>query len=96
MILGTEKIQERLEDGEIFRRPSWDGRNIKEASYALRVAKDGMVVDGKVFSPGTAYPEPVIEIKPGHIAILSTEERLRMPSDLVGKLGVRLTSRQEV
>ena len=49
-----------------------------------------MVVDGKVFSPDTTYPEPVIEIRPGHIAILSTQERLCMPSDLVGKLGVRL------
>ena len=90
MILGTEKIQERLEEGQIFRKPSWDCRNVKEASYALRAAKDGMVVDGKVYRPGTYYPDPIVQIKPGHVAILSTEERLCMPCDLVGKLGVRL------
>ena len=90
MILGTNKIKERLEKGQIFRRPSWDCENVKEASYALRVAKDGMVVDGRVYKPGTNYPDAVIQIKPGHVAILSTEERLCMPPDLVGRLGVRL------
>ena len=90
MILGTDKIKERLEKDQIFRRPSWDCANIKEASYALRVAKDGMVVDGHVYRPGTNYADSIIQIKPGHVAILSTEERLCMPPDLVGRLGVRL------
>ena len=90
MILGTAKIRERLENGEIFHTKTWKYECLKEASYALRVAADGMVVDGKTYEPGKRYPHCVIKILPGRIAILSTEERLRMPGDLVGKLGVRL------
>lgn len=63
---------------------------IKEASYALRVAKDGLLLDGKLYDPGTSFPGQYIEIKPGSIAILSTIERLNMPCDLVGKIGLRL------
>ena len=90
MILGTEKILERLEKGEIFHKWTWEHECLKEASYALRVAADGMVVGGKAYGPGKRYPHCVIKIKPGRIAILSTKERLCMPGDLVGKLGVRL------
>ena len=91
MILGTKEIERRLDDGEIFRKDTVSKSSIKEASYALRVADTGMVIDGKVFSPdGESYPDCIVEIKPGRIAILSTEERLCMPGDLVGKLGVRL------
>ena len=90
MILGTEKILERLEKGEIFHKGTWKSECLKEASYALRVAADGMVVDGKAYEPQKRYPHCVIKIEPGRIAILSTEERLCMPGDLVGKLGVRL------
>lgn len=90
MILGTEEIRHRLKDGEIFRKCTWRDEFIKEASYALRVANHGMVVDGEIFEPGDQYPDSLIEIKAGRIAILSTEELFCMPGDLVGKLGVRL------
>ena len=91
MILGTDAIRERLEKGEIFQPGTWVDESIKEASYALRVANDGMVVDGKTYEPGDkSYAEPLIEISSGRIAILSTVERLCMPGDLVGKLGIRL------
>lgn len=90
MILGTQKIQERLDKGEIFRKGTWCKDCVKEASYALRIASDGMVVKGKIYDPGNIYQEPVIKIEPGRTAILSTVERLCMPKDLVGKLGVRL------
>ena len=91
MILGSDAIRERLSQGDIFRECTWEDDSIKEASYALRVAGDGMVVDGKPYKPGDkSYAEPLIEIRPGRIAILSTVERLCMPGDLVGKLGIRL------
>ena len=91
MILGSDEIRERLNNNDIFRAGTWDDESIKEASYALRVAADGMIVDGKIYEPElSSYPKPFIEIKPGSIAILSTIERLNMPGDLVGKLGIRL------
>ena len=91
MILGGKSIEERLNAGQIFRQGTWEKSSIKEASYALRVAKDGIVVGGKIYEPEKdCYSEPSIEIEPGRIAILSTIERLCMPEDLAGKLGMRL------
>ena len=90
MILSGIELRKQLDNGKILNRGTWDCKMIKEASYALRVAKDGLLLDGKLYDPGTSFPGQYIEIKPGSIAILSTIERLNMPCDLVGKIGLRL------
>lgn len=90
MILSGSVILERLNRGEIFHKDTWTRNSVKEASYALRVAPDGLLLDGKYYDPGDCYPGQYLEIKPGTIAILSTLERLYMPNDLVGKIGIRL------
>ncbi|MBI4524753.1 MAG: hypothetical protein HY695_13195 [Deltaproteobacteria bacterium] len=89
MILSRAMIQERLKNGEIFVEGTWDDNCVKEASYTLRVAPDGMLINGKRYPPGTNYPEPYIKIEPGSIAILSTIERFNMPKDVVGHQGIR-------
>ncbi len=94
MILSGNAIRERLEFGEIFEEGTWDKRPInegalKEASYALRVAPDGLMLEGKHYRPGEECIRGDIKIEPGKIAILSTVERLNMPGDLVGKIGIR-------
>ncbi len=90
MILSGSKILKRLNKGEIFKKGTWDCNSIKEASYALRVAPDGLILEGKQYPPDACFSGQYIEIKPGKIAILSTIERLHMPHDLVGKIGIRL------
>ena len=90
MILGGKAIQQRIEVGEIFRKDTCVDGSIKEASYALRIANDGLLINGHFYEPGEKYQDPYIEIEPGNIAILSTIERLNMPDDLVGSLGIRL------
>ena len=89
MILSGEAIRERLNDGQIFRRGSWVEGSIKEASYALRIADDGLLINGEFYDPGVHFTETYIEIEPGKIAILSTKERLNLPNDLMGKIGIR-------
>ena len=89
MILSGEAILERLKAGQIFKQCTWDERSVKEASYALRVANDGVMLGGKSFLPEKDFLEGDINIGPGEIAILSTIERLDMPGDLVGKIGIR-------
>ena len=89
MILRGEAILERLKGGQIFKQGTWDEGLIKEASYALRVATDGLMLGGKPFLPEKDFLEGDIKIDPGEIAILSTIERLDMPGDLVGKIGIR-------
>ena len=93
MILGREEIHRRLKNGEIFRDCTWDEKCLREASYVLRIAKDGLLLDGNFYGPGdkeNRYQGDYIVIDPGKIAILSTNEELVMPSDLVGKIGIRL------
>ena len=89
-VLGSQEIRHRLQNGEVFEPDTWTDDGIMEASYALTLAWDGLVVDGHPYPPGTQYPETQIRIEPGRIAILSTGEILRMPGDLSGKVGVRL------
>ena len=89
MILGTEEIRDRM--SEIFVDGSGCIESIKEASYALRVAGDGMIIGEKIIEPGDEKKaRSEIEIEPGRIAVLSTKERLCMPGNLVGRLGVRI------
>ena len=93
MILGHNAIHNRLASGQVFRRGTWDPACIKEASYVLRIADDGLLLDGKFYDPRdrkVSYKGDYIVIEPGKIAILSTREELVMPSDLVGKIGIRL------
>lgn len=90
MILSGDEIRSKVDGGEIFVPDTWDPDCFKEVSYALRVASDGLVVDGEHYPPGRHIKGPYIEIKPGQIAILSTKEKLCMPNDLVGKIGIRL------
>lgn len=89
MILSRSAIRSRLDDGQIFAAGTWNPSCIKEASYTLRVADDGMYIDGESYSPGKRYPHETIKIEPGSIAILSTVERFKMPRDLVGHQGIR-------
>ena len=93
MILGHNEIHNRLTKGDIFRKDTWDPNCVKEASYVLRIADDGLLLNGEFYDPyGQRNREKsnFIEIDPGKIAILSTKEELVMPSDLVGKIGIRL------
>ncbi len=90
MILGSEEIKTRLEQGQVFKEGTWHEDNIKEASYALKVAGDGLIIDSIACEQGAEYPETYLEIRPGRIAILSTQEELHMPPDLVGRIGIRL------
>lgn len=94
MILNGDQIRQRCEPGssdpKIFKPSSWTPSGFMEASYALRVASDELMIDGTFYERGNKYPNTYIEIKPGRIAILSTIEELTMPNDLVGKIGIRI------
>ena len=84
MILGRNQIHNRLTKGEIFRRGTWDSDCIKEASYALRVAPDGLMLEGETYGPNKRCIKGKIIIKAGQIAVLSTVERINMPEDWPG------------
>ena len=90
MILAQDEILKRLCAGEIFRKRTWRKSCLQEASYALRIESDALLIDGRFYDPGEEYDGDYIRIEPGKIAILSTKEHMNMPADLVGKIGIRL------
>ena len=90
MILSGEEIRNRLKNKQILREGTWDDDCIAEVSYTLRIANDGLLINGKFYDPGIPYKGGYIEIEPGEIAILSTKARLNMPCNLMGKIGIRL------
>lgn len=94
MILSGDQLQRRCDPGssppEIFKPSTWIPSGFKEASYALRVAADELMINGTFYERGNPYPGTYLEISPGRIAVLSTVEELTMPNDLVGKIGIRL------
>ena len=51
MILGRGAILSRLKAGQIFKQGTWEARLVKEASYVLRIAADGLLLDGKFYDP---------------------------------------------
>ena len=90
MLLAETEILRRLANGDIFRKRTWSRASVQEASYALRIAEDALLIDGTFYDAGKKYEGDYIKIEPGKIAILSTKEFLNMPTDLVGKIGIRL------
>ena len=85
MILGHDEIHNRLAKGEIFRKDTGCTDCIKQASYALRVADDGLMLDGERYKPNERSIKTDIVIKPGKIAILSTMERMDIAQGLAGQ-----------
>ncbi len=51
MILGHNEIHNRIAKGEVFRRGTWHPGCLREASYVLRIAADGLLLDGKFYDP---------------------------------------------
>lgn len=87
MVLAHSEITDRLD--EIFLPGTSEKKNVKEASYALRVARDGLLVNNNAYPPESQVGDGYITIQPGRIAVLSSVERFTMPLNLVGQLGIR-------
>jgi deoxycytidine triphosphate deaminase len=101
-VLGDGEIIKRVNKGEIFAKEGphcWERANLRAARYDLRIAEDRLVVpvDAAVdesgfqrYPRGTKLPESrSIELHPGSVALISTEERFCMPWDVCGIIALR-------
>lgn len=92
--LGYSELHRRLTAGEIFRQGTWHADNIRAAAYDLRMADDFMIVpdkdfpNGRRYDRGTRRTDPVI-LRPGDVAFCSTRERIAIPWDLSGNIGIK-------
>ena len=85
MILVDDEIEEAVKVGEI-ELSDFSNECLQPASYDLRVGEEGFVLSaGKV----NIQTEGALEIQPGDFALVMTHERLRLPTNIVGRFGLR-------
>src|SRR4051812_44502314 len=92
-VLSSEEITNRVADGDIFSQGTFDERNLRAASYDLRIATDLMRIpsanpDEGIFERDQHNPDP-IKLEPGDVAFVTSVEEFQVPWDIAGNIGVR-------
>lgn len=95
-VLSAAEIKRLIEDVDDIPEPyrlieEWTPANLREASYDVRVAPDGLVLpDGDVIQAGTAEKlnGPLV-LRPGDSAWLSTFERFCLPAFVSGSVTLK-------
>jgi deoxycytidine triphosphate deaminase len=96
-IVGQKDLLEMLENGEIFKPETWTKDNLGAAAYDLRVADDFLVVpdenDPKGYKrhPKGDKRKSLIVLKPGDVAFISSQEKIRMPWNLAAHISIKFT-----
>jgi dCTP deaminase len=86
MTLVDGEIKKAVNNGEIG-ISDFSEQCLQPASYDLRVGEEGFTLSaGRVIS---IQNEGVLEIQPGDFALVLTHEKLRLPTNTVGRLGLR-------
>ena len=86
MILVDKEIEEAIDSGEI-ELSDFSKECLQPASYDLRVGEEGFVSSaGRVINVQT---EGALEIQPGDFALVMTHEKLRLPTNMLGRFGLR-------
>ncbi len=86
MILVDESIKKAVNSGEIG-LSDFSEKCLQPASYDLRVGEEGFMVSaGRVIN---IQNEGVLEIQPGDFGLVMTHEKLRLPTNMLGRFGLR-------
>jgi dCTP deaminase len=86
MVLVDEDIKKAVKSGEI-ELSDFSEKCLQPASYDLRVGEEGFTLSaGRVIS---IQNEGVLEIQPGDFALVMTHEKLRLPTNMLGRFGLR-------
>jgi len=86
MILVDEEIEKAVGTGQIT-LSDFSKECLQPASYDLRVGEEGFLLSaGRVIDIQTEGP---LEIQPGDFSLIMTHEKLRLPTNIVGRFGLR-------
>jgi len=86
MTLVDEEIKKAVKDGEM-ELSDFSEKCLQPASYDMRVGEEGFTLSaGRVIS---IQNEGVLEIQPGDFALVMTHEKLRLPTNMLGRFGLR-------
>jgi dCTP deaminase len=86
MILVDKEIEEAVNSGKIG-LSDFSKEYLQPASYDLRVGEEGFTLSaGRVIN---IQNEGMLEIQPGDFALVMTHEKLRLPTNMLGRFGLR-------
>jgi len=85
--ISKKEIRKRLDS--IFGKDKFDETCLSGASYDLRLGSEVLVTPEH--EPRKLAKGQTLNIRPGQFAILTTEEYLKMPEDLLGFITVKFT-----
>jgi deoxycytidine triphosphate deaminase len=93
-VLGDTELRKRLDKKEIFCDRTWVPENLRSAGYDLRIADDFLIVPDADYPGGRRYERGVkckdsVVMRPGDVAFVSTMEKMCIPWDLAGNIGIR-------
>lgn len=88
-ILAHDDLLSRKDD--MFVAGTYVESGFRPFSYELRLAHDDCLVDGSYHPPGedSSWCSGLIEVPPGQLAFLSTEEVFDLAPDLLGRFGLK-------
>ena len=91
MFLSSQLIRARCSvgDASIITEKTFEAKNVRQASYDLRLGPDSYVVGNDAPTKLTSERSPYLTIPPGQFALLTTFEELSMPDDLLGFITLR-------
>lgn len=85
MILVDKDIEEAVSSGEI-ELSDFSRECLQPASYDLRVGEEGFTLSaGRI----DIQAKGALEIQPGDFSLVITREKLRLPTNMVGRFGLR-------
>lgn len=86
MILADEEIEQAIKTGEI-EVTDFSKECLMPASYDMRVGEEGFLLSvGRVIDIQREGP---LEIQSGDFALVMTHEKLRLPTNMLGRFGLR-------
>jgi dCTP deaminase len=86
MILVDDEIEQAVNSGEI-EISDFSAKYLQPASYDLRVGEEGFTLSaGRVVK---IQDEGLLDVQPGDFALVMTHEKVRLPTNMVGRFGLR-------
>ena len=93
-LLEKKDFLERLNKGEIFKKDTWDIKNVRYVGYDITVADDFLILPKQTLNSKHKYKKGEkhngkITIKTGETIFVSSNEKVQIPWDLYGNIGTK-------
>jgi deoxycytidine triphosphate deaminase len=94
-VLSDGEIESRVKEGKLIVEGTFEPACLQPASYDLKIARDGALLDGGQYplgsrdQPAKALLPLRIRLEPGQAAMFSTTAKFGMPPDVAGNITIK-------